>query len=233
MAQSWHDLLFAHWPVPADALRGLIPGQLAVDTFEGQAWVGVVPFRMNGIRLRGLPALPWLSAFQELNVRSYVTLDGRPGVFFFSLDAANPVAVATGRAWFHLPYLRARMACEREADGVRYRSTRTDSGAPPAELRLRYRPLQPPTRAERGTLAHWLTERYRLYAVDRRGRVFAGEIHHEPWPLQPAEAELEVNSMTQALGLRLESRPLLHFARRLDVLVRSLSRASATGRQAP
>ena len=90
MAQSWHDLLFAHWPVAADALRGLIPGQLAVATFEGQAWVGVVPFRMNGIRLRGLPALPWLSAFPELNVRSYVTLDGRPGVFFFSLDAANP-----------------------------------------------------------------------------------------------------------------------------------------------
>src|SRR6266404_10006502 len=107
MAQSWHDLLFAHWQVDAAALRPLLPPQLQIDTFGGSAWLAVVPFRMTGVRLPGTPALPWLSAFPELNVRTYVTCDGEPGVWFFSLDAGNALAVAIARAWFHLPYFRA------------------------------------------------------------------------------------------------------------------------------
>src|SRR6266704_6531932 len=103
MAQRWHDLLFAHWPVPAGELQHLIPTPLTIDTFDGQAWLAVVPFRMSGVRLRGTPAVPWLSAFPELNVRTYVKCEGRPGVWFFSLDAGNPLAVAIARAWFHLP----------------------------------------------------------------------------------------------------------------------------------
>ena len=109
MSQSWHDLLFAHWPIDASHLRPLIPAALEIDKFQGEAWIGVVPFRMSGVRLRATPALPTLSAFPELNVRTYVTHGGKPGVWFFSLDAANAIAVSVARAWFHLPYFNARM----------------------------------------------------------------------------------------------------------------------------
>jgi len=224
MAQSWHDLLFAHWPVDAGALRAQIPPALPLDTFEGQAWLGVVPFRMSGVRLRATPPPPGLSAFPELNVRTYVTIEGKPGVFFFSLDAANAVAVAVARRWFHLPYVRARMACRAEGDAIRYESRRTHRGAPPAELRGGYRPTGPAAAASRGSLAYWLTERYCLYAADQRGGIHRGEILHAPWPLQPAEAALETNTMAAPLGVLLAGQPLLHFARRLDVRVWPLQR---------
>jgi len=219
MAQTWHDLLFAHWPVDLAALRLLLPPQLQIDTCEGQAWLGVVPFRMTGVRLRGTPALAWLSAFPELNVRTYVTCGGKPGVWFFSLDAGNSLAVAIARAWFHLPYFRARMSCV-ETDGwIHYQSERTHRGAPAGLLEGRYRPVGQVFSARCGTLEYFLTERYCLYTADRRGRIICGEIHHQPWPLQKAEAEFTGNTMAEALRIALISRPLLHFARRQDVLV--------------
>ena len=227
MAQTWHDLLFAHWPVDLGALRLLLPPQLQIDTCKGQAWLGVVPFRMTGVRLRGMPALPWLSAFPELNVRTYVTCGGKPGVWFFSLDAGNSLAVAIARAWFHLPYFRARMSCIEMAGWIRYQSERTHRGAPAGLLAGRYRPVGEVFSASHGTLEYFLTERYCLYVADRRGRVIRGEIHHPPWPLQEAEAEFTRNTMAEALGIALISRPLLHFARRQDVLVWPPQRVSA------
>ena len=223
VAMRWHDLLFMHWPVPAAALRPLIPAGLDLDTFAGDAWLGIVPFRMTGIRHRVGPALPWLSAFAELNVRTYVTRGGRPGVWFFSLDAANPVAVRAARWRFHLPYFDARMAADPDGpagDGVRYRSVRTHRGAAAAAFAARYRPTGPAHRAAAGTLEHWLTERYCLYAADARGGVHRGEIDHAPWPLQPAEAKVRRNTMADPLGVALPdgSAPLLHFARRVDVV---------------
>jgi uncharacterized protein len=152
MAQVWHDLLFAHWPLPVEELRGRVPPELELDTFEGSAWVGIVPFRMSGIRPRQLPALPWLSAFPELNVRTYVTVGGLSGVYFFSLDAGNPLAVALARAIFRLPYFRARMKLTRVEGGVRYASRRTHSGTPTAELRSWYRPTGPAFIATAGSL---------------------------------------------------------------------------------
>ena len=145
MAQSWHDLLFAHWPIDPALMRALmrpyIPAALQIDTFDGQAWIAVVPFRMSGVRLRATPALPWLSAFPELNVRTYVVADRKPGVWFFSLDARNPVAVAIARAWFHLPYFRARMKCEALDGRIHYSSERTHHGASPGTLQVSYRPV--------------------------------------------------------------------------------------------
>ena len=271
MAQSWLDLLFAHWPIPLDELRRVVPASLTIDTFDGQGWVGVVPFRMTGVRPRGVPALPWLSAFPELNVRTYVTLGGKAGVFFFSLDAANPVAVATARRWYHLPYFNARMSLRREGvpgqnapptrsgqepgqdatatrageepgqdapptqtgagrELVHYISRRTHRGAPQAEFIGQYRPTGDVFRSAPGSLEAWLTERYCLYAVHSTGRVYRGEIHHHPWPLQEAEAEIEVNTMTLAHGIGLpEMAPLLHFARRLDVVVWPLRPAGRDG----
>jgi len=219
MAQSWHDLLFAHWPAEAEQLRRQIPEALAIDTYNGQAWVGVVPFRMSGVRLRGTPGVAGVSAFPELNVRTYVTAEGKPGVWFFSLDAANALAVAVARRWFHLPYYRAQMSC-RERDGwVEYGSKRTHGGAPTAELITRYRGAGEAFAPQKGSLEHFLTERYCLYAADGRGRVFRGEIHHAPWLLQKAEARISVNTMTAAAGIDLpRSELLLHFAKRQDMV---------------
>ena|ERR1700676_5477717 len=218
MAQSWHNLLFAHWEVAAAELRPYIPAKLGIDTFEGKAWLGIVPFRMSGVRLRWTPALPWLSAFPELNVRTYVTLQGKPGVWFFSLDAANAVAVAAARLSFHLPYFRARMTCSGANDWIQYRSERAHSGAPDASFGVRYRPTGQCFGAQPGTLTHFLTERYCLYSAARE-QIYRGEIHHRAWPLQPAEAEFAKNSMAEAAGLTLPAEmPLLHFAKRQDMI---------------
>jgi uncharacterized protein YqjF (DUF2071 family) len=219
LRMSWHDLLFAHWPLAPDSLRPLIPPALVLDTYEGQAWVGVVPFRMTAVVPRHVPAIPWFSAFLELNVRTYVTLGGKPGVWFFSLDAANPVAVAIARRWFHLPYFRAGIRLHDDGEWITYESRRTHHGFPPGEFRGCYRPAGPVFRATPASLEYWLTERYALYAADRRGRVYRGDIHHAPWPLQPADAEIAVNTVCHGHGFALPAvPPLLHFARRLDVV---------------
>jgi uncharacterized protein len=223
MAQSWHDLLFAHWPIAPEAVRQLITPQLALDTFDDQCWVGVVPFWMSGVRARGLPAIPGVSRFPELNVRTYVTNDGKPGVYFFSLDAASQLAVKTARAIYHLPYFHADMKAEPAGPEIVYRSVRHDGEA---EFHGRYGPVAPTQRHSPGTLEHWLTERYCLYTV-HNGIVYRGEIHHAPWPLQDAAAEIFTNSMATATSIILpDTKPLLHFARRLDVLIWPLRRVT-------
>jgi uncharacterized protein len=219
MAQSWRDLLFAHWAVDAAMVRPHIPAQLEIDTFGGQAWLGIVPFRMRGVRLRWTPPLPWLSAFPELNVRTYVKAQEKPGVWFFSLDAANAAAVAAARFSFHLSYFLARMEC-REIDGwIRYESERFRRNAPRAAFEGRYRAAGDFFEAQPGTLVHFLTERYCLYSAASEGRIYRGEIHHPPWLLQPAEAQFLRNSMAEAAGLILPAEPpLLHFAKRQDMV---------------
>jgi uncharacterized protein YqjF (DUF2071 family) len=219
MEQVWHDLLFVHWPVPPDVLRGVVPRELPLDTYGGQAWIGVVPFRMSGVRLRGLPAIRGTAAFPELNVRTYVTQGGKPGVYFFSLDAGNPLAVQVARSWFHLPYYRARMSAEWRDGWLHYRSERTHRGAPSASLAARYRPTSEPEPAQPGSLADFLTSRYALY-IARRGKVIRREIDHIAWPLQSAEAIIATNTMLDQIPLTIpETEPLLHFSRRLDVVV--------------
>jgi len=219
MTQTWHDLLFAHWPVDAAMLREKIPPGFELDVFDGQAWVAVVPFRMSNVAPRGVPSLPWVSAFPELNVRTYVRVNDTPGVYFFSLDAGSAVAVATARVLAHLPYYTADMRVE-PADGwIRYRSRRVASGAPPAEFAARYRPLgdaQPPSE---GTLEYFLTERYCLFTLDAEFHALRLDIHHPPWLLQGAEADVTVNTMTEACDIRLPAmKPLLYFARRQDMV---------------
>lgn len=219
LAMSWQDLLFMHWPVRADLLRPLIPSQLEIDTFDNEAWLGVVPFRMTGVRPRYTPTLPWLSAFPELNVRTYVKTGGKPGVWFFSLDAANPVAARVARGAFHLPYFDAHMSSINKADEIFYESIRTHCHAPHADFRGRYQPTGNVFRADAGNLEGWLTERYCLYAANRSGRIFRGDIQHTRWPLQQAEVLIETNTMAEQLGFKLpQTKPLLHFAKRLDVV---------------
>jgi uncharacterized protein YqjF (DUF2071 family) len=215
----WHDLLFAHWRVDPARLRAHVPAELDLDAFDGSGWLGIVPFRMSGVRPRCLPPLPRWSAFPELNVRTYVVRDGRPGVWFFSLDAAEPPAVRVARRTFGLEYLHARMACEPEPDGaVRYRSVRTDRRAPAAELACRYRPIDGVFHAAPGSLEHFLTARDCLYARDRAGTLRRGEIDHAPWPLQAAAWEVERCDMTRIAGVELPADPPhLLFARHLSV----------------
>jgi uncharacterized protein len=215
MRQRWHDLLFAHWRVPLTSLRPLVPAELPLDTRAGSAWVAVTPFRMTGVWLAGFPALPGVSRFPELNVRTYVTLDDKPGVYFFSLDAGNALAVAGARGFFRLPYHWSRMSAEPGADGIAYRSERRGKTGV-ASFEARYAPDGPVFSSIPGTLEHWLTERYCLYTA-ARGKVHRVEIDHEPWPLQPARAEITRNTMAAAAGLLLTGDPLLHFARDLEV----------------
>jgi uncharacterized protein YqjF (DUF2071 family) len=174
---------------------------------------------MADVAPRFVPAVPRLSAFPELNVRTYVTIEDKPGVWFFSLDAANPIAVELARDFFHLNYFTARMQCARGGDIVAYQSFRTHRDAPPAALVASYRPTSPAYQARPGSLDTFLTDRYCLYMANRRGRVGRGEIHHGPWPLQPAEVELQHNTMTQQIGLDLpQDQPVLHFAQRVDMV---------------
>ncbi|WP_439116476.1 YqjF family protein [Paenibacillus antri] len=230
MKQTWDRLLFAHWPVRPDELRDLIPRELTLDTFDGAAWVAVVPFGMSGIRLRGLPPIPGTAAFPEINVRTYVAHQGKPGVYFFSLDATNPVAVASARRFFRLPYVRADISVDSTAEGVvHYRSRRTHRNAAPAEFVAWYAPVSEPFRAAAGSLERWLTERYALYTV-RRGDVYRGDIHHDPWPLQLAQADIRTNTMAAAAGIALsDAPPLLHYAHKLDVLLWTLEKTLEKG----
>lgn len=214
MAQSWRRLLFAHWPVAARTLRPLVPDRLELDTFDGTAWLGLTPFRLEGLRLRGLPPLPGLSSFLEMNLRTYVRRGGRSGVYFFALYAGSRPAVVGARALYGLPYRRARMHAERDGEWLRYESRSGD-----ADLVARYRPTGEGHQAVEGTLAHFLVERYALYVVSGN-RVLRTDIDHPPWRLRPAEARMERNTVPAAHGIRLPDRaPRLHYARRQDTRV--------------
>jgi hypothetical protein len=217
-AQTWCDLLFAHWRVPAERLRRLMPPSLPLHlSDDGSAWLGVTPFVVTGLRARGTPPLPWVSHFPELNVRTYVELDGKPGIYFFSLDAARRAAVIAARRAYRLPYFHARMRAARTGARVNYESERIDSSGPPASFRGSYQPAGPGTDDH---LARWLAERYCAYTVDDEARPLRIEIHHPPWPLQPAEAaELDAAAMAAPLGIDLEGEPLVHFSARQDTLI--------------
>ena len=218
MAQRWVDLLFAHWPVPLDVLRARVPASLSLDAFDGTAWVSCAPFRITHLRPRGVPPLPWVSSFPELNVRTYVTRNDKPGVYFFSLDAGNPLAVAGARAFYHLPYFNASMRVRSFADGaVDYHSRRRGATA---EFRAAYRSTGERVRADPGSLEHWLTERYCLYAVDARERAYRADIHHLPWPLERATVDIAANTVPDAAGLAVRGPPRLPaFSPSIDVLV--------------
>jgi uncharacterized protein YqjF (DUF2071 family) len=220
MRQTWETLLFAHWPMPPEEMRERLPRGLTLDTYGGQAWLGIVPFRMTHVRPRGLPPIPTATTFPELNVRTYVTVDGKPGVYFFSLDAASWLAVRAARFGFHLPYFDARMKIGVADDKqIAYRSQRQHRRAPPCELVATYGPNGQVFEAAPGSLEDWLTARYCLYSVNRAGRIFRGEIHHAPWRLQVAEAAFERNTMASLQGFALpDVAPLLHYAHRMEMI---------------
>jgi uncharacterized protein YqjF (DUF2071 family) len=214
--QTWDYLLFAHWRVDADALRTLLPEQLPLDLYDGDAWLGITPFRITGFRLRGTLPLPVVSSFLEVNVRTYATYEGKPGIWFFSLDAESRLAAEAAKLTYRLPYHHARIGAIRRGEWIEYRSDRTG-----AVLDVSYRPAGPIEQPPAGSLEHFLTERYCLYA-EHDGALHRAEIHHAPWPLQAAEADFRENTMSP---VALEGDPLLHYSERQDVVLWSLERA--------
>jgi uncharacterized protein len=216
MTQSWHNLLFAHWRVDVSQLRRFVPTLFELDLFNDEAWLGVVPFYMTNVGLRGVPLVPWLSSFPELNVRTYVRVANRPGVYFFSLDAGRRLAVEAARRFLNLPYFLAAMSIERRGDLVVYDSARTHS---PAVFKASYGPIDAAFTASEGSLEYFLTERYCLYNQTRRGVPYCLEIHHLPWSLQAAQATIATNTMGAVSGIAISGPPaLLHFAQRQDVI---------------
>jgi uncharacterized protein YqjF (DUF2071 family) len=212
MYQGWEDLLFAHWPVPVEVLRERVPPSLELDTFDGQAWIGIVPFRMKDVHLRHMPPLPLLSSFPEINVRTYVTFKGKPGVYFLSMDTTNLLFVLVTRLFANLPYFAAVMSARSVGSEIRYRSLRFPFITRSARFGGQFRPTGEVFHPTPGTLPYFLTERYCLYTV-WWGRVFRCDIHHEPWALQPAEADIEWNTMALAHKIELpDTLPLLYYS---------------------
>lgn len=223
MRMKWHDLLFMHWPVPADVLQDLLPSGIEIDTIDSNAWISVVPFRMSGVAPRWMPDVPWLSSFPELNVRTYVRHNGIPGVWFFSLDATNPLAVRIARRWFHLNYVDAKIRLECRDSWIRYSSLRTSATHAPAKLSVDYRPIGESYWAEPGSLDYWLTARYRLFTADSSGGIFCGEIDHAPWVLRKAQTCIYQNTMLDEFMHDFNQQPAFaQFACRTEVVAWSI-----------
>jgi hypothetical protein len=238
MTQRWNDLLFAHWPIPVSQVASLIPDGLELDTFDGSAWIGIVPFWMDRIRVRGLPPIPGASRFPELNLRTYVRQRNTNvgGVYFFSLDATSLLAVTMARLAFHLPYYWSRMQIHARGNSEFSYQSERNFARKPARFRANYRGLGPSdelAQSRPGTIEHFLTERYCLYTVDRSGHLMRGNIHHQLWPLEIAEAEFILNDLPAAHGIKLpDTKPLLYYSRELAVYIWSLELALSVG-QAP
>jgi uncharacterized protein YqjF (DUF2071 family) len=221
MAQTWERLLFAHWRCDPEVVAPLLPAGLELDVRDGEAWIGVTPFCCDGLRLRGLPPVPGVSSFIELNVRTYVTHGTKPGIWFFSLDASSAFAVGGARLSYRLPYHRARMDFSERDGWSSLTSERTSE--PDRRFAGRWRGEGPLFRSEAGSLEEFLVERYCLYAADRAGQLHRAEIHHEPWSIQLGEAEVEDVAVVPP-ELELEGEPLFHVAARQDTLVWPLER---------
>ncbi len=218
MGQTWDDLLFVHYRVPVERLRPLVPGGLQLQEHSGSGWLGVTPFVVTGLRARGLLPLPFASSFRELNVRTYVTRDGKPGIWFFSLDASSRVAVEAARRLYRLPYFEAEISLRRRGEQILYDCSRDGGKA----FSAAYRPNGEVFTAEPGSLEHFLTERYCLYA-EHEDALYRAEIHHRPWPLQPAEAHVDLNTMPPVKVS--QGDPMVHYSARQDVVIWPLESA--------
>lgn len=227
MGQSWREVLFAHWAVDPLVLREVLPPELEVDLRGDWGWIGITPFRVSGLHLRGLPSIPGLSSFPEVNLRTYVKVDGKPGVHFLSLDTNSRAGILGARLAYLLPYYLSKIELEETATEFEFRSERRSQSHPGASLHVRYEPRGEVGPPEPGSLAEWLTERYCLYTVNAKREVLRGDIHHRPWRLAESDATILENTMAEGLGLDLESEPLFHYSPGQDVLLWALEKVAS------
>jgi len=208
MTQTWEHLLFVHWAVSPSLLRGLIPNELEVDTFNGMAWLGIIPFLMSGVRLRRMPIVPFTSTFPEINVRTYVKAKQKAGVYFLSLDASNPLITAIAKQWYRLPYSHANMRFSRQGQTIDFESRRIDKNSPSVQFSGKYEASGQLIAAAAGTIENWLTERYTLFCqCSRSNRLYYADVYHEPWVLQKASVHMRENTMTNSLSIPLAINP--------------------------
>ncbi len=214
--QSWNNLLFVHYRIDVKDIRHLVPPELKIQEFDGSSWIGIVPFKMNKVMLRPLLNLPWFSYFLELNVRLYVEYEGKPGVWFLSLDATNPVVVWAGNQFFYLPYKNAQMETFDKENTTFYKSVRKNSEKS-AEFEVQYRKTSDVFYTQPNTLEYFLTERYCFYTQTNKG-LYRADVHHAPWPLQLAEGHIVQNTLLQELRTCANEEPLLHYSSGVDVV---------------
>ncbi|MCA0971183.1 DUF2071 domain-containing protein [Halobacillus litoralis] len=219
MHQTWEELVFMHWPVPEEMLRPHIPKAFELDLYDGQAWIAVVPFRMNHIHFKGMPPVQFGNHLLELNVRTYVTFKGEPGVYFVTLDANHPLGVFLARTLFGLPYVHASIQLKQTPSRFSYVSRRTHKGYPTAHFHASFLTTSPPIPSEPGSLIYWLTERYCLW-VTRGNSVYKGPIYHKNWSLQKAEADIYTNQLMDFLPSRLFKKPpMTYYSKSLETFI--------------
>ncbi|HWO97815.1 MAG TPA: DUF2071 domain-containing protein [Bacillus sp. (in: firmicutes)] len=220
MRQTWSNLLFLHWPIPPETLRPYIPPSLQIDTFDRSAWLGIVVFVMDGIYPRGLSTVSVTPKFPEINVRTYVHCNGKPGVYFMSLDVADRASLTIAKRWFRLPYHSAQMSFQKEGQTFHCQSIRKGKTKAPIRFDGKYTPLSEAYFPEKESLDHWLTERYCLYSTDHRANIYCGEIHHRPWPLQKAATDICINTLFSPFNFNLDGiNPISHFSIGVDTLI--------------
>lgn len=217
MRQAWRNTLFLHWPVQPEQLRPYIPSVLEIDTYDGSAWLGIVAFEMEGIYFRGLSFFSVVAPFSEVNVRTYVKHEGRPGVFFISLDVNDWASLLIAKRWYRLPYHSADIAIRRKGNAIFYDSVRRN-------LPVRFDGICTPKENEffpsNDTLDHFLTEKYCFYTTQNNKDIFHGDIHHQPWPLQRADVQIQRNTLFSPLNLDFsEEDPVVHFSKGVDSLM--------------
>jgi len=225
MTQRWNDLLFAHWPIPAAKIEAQLPEWLEADTHQGSAWLGAVPFWLDRIKVRGVPSIPGLRNFPDLNLRTYVRdrYTGTPGIYFFSVDSSNLLAVAAARVIYRLPYCLAEMHLEQRSEREFAFYSRRRFRREPVIFKALYRGLGPSRKTvevRSGSFEYFMSERPCVFSVNRAGQPIRSNLHHIAWPLEEARAEIERNDLANAAGIELpDVEPVLHYSRRLAVYV--------------
>lgn len=231
MTQTWEHLLFAHWSVPVETIRSMVPSGLEIDTYDGRAWISIIPFLMSGVRIRRLPTVPFTSTFPEINVRTYVRANRKTGVYFLSLDASNPVVTAIARRWYRLMYFQANMSLQAKGDAIEFRSQRLQARPSAYRFFSRYQPLSEPFYAKKGTIEHWLTERYTLFCQCAKStQIYFANVYHEPWKLQPVSVTITDNTMTQDMPIQLQENPeIVLYARGVQSIIWPIKRLNMAG----